>query len=605
MEKEVGEKRKKKLIDDVVGSSQVALESVDVYTESPTGSFAGHSSNGQAQYPLSSSNSIVHAAGPQQHSLSTSGRSAQQELASLPLDRTQEQEHLAVSLQPAAEASPGNNTTTAEAVVVDSTPAWPASRQSPSSKLADSQAERKNINSTDKSRARAPSSLQLHSTNSTSAARSPSSSIFKPINEGPSPSSALPTGTPSTPRTPATPQQQGIPSSYQHPLHASPTVTFTPGSPKGEEASVYFAPAEQHRPQEDRHHNCIGNSSIKNYTEPSLLGRAKQALQSLNMVASPRLPFYSGRDDDNHAHDPSSPFTPHVPHHSPQMSRQHSNGNTPSIAFTGPSGLFSATSPSIGRGLFSPSLHTSGFASSSLSPNAASSIGSPGGRSLKEQKRSFYKDKNGSLYPSSGSSYDSGFRKGGVTTAHGNKTSIFRVPRSITRLASRRSRVLPAIIVCTVIFFYALGSTRTSSIYDAAQQASARQVGRFFEAADARVGHLNPMKWAMQNSDGLSNINKQKTFSSSDGSVVEKFDVELLDPAGPLAEPGLVGSAEKRYASWEGGRRDGRMIVQEGKPHPIPKLMARAKQRWHALKNRQSKTFAEAVSHGFYPMLML
>lgn len=42
-------------------------------------------------------------------------------------------------------------------------------------------------------------------------------------------------------------------------------------------------------------------------------------------------------------------------------------------------------------------------------------------------------------------------------------------------------------------------------------------------------------------------------------------------------------------------RRDGRMMLEEGKPHPIPALMARAKKDWAALKGRQSKNFAEAV----------
>lgn len=42
-------------------------------------------------------------------------------------------------------------------------------------------------------------------------------------------------------------------------------------------------------------------------------------------------------------------------------------------------------------------------------------------------------------------------------------------------------------------------------------------------------------------------------------------------------------------------RKDGRMLLEEGKRHPIPALMERAKGRWKALKGRQSKTFAEAV----------
>lgn len=42
-------------------------------------------------------------------------------------------------------------------------------------------------------------------------------------------------------------------------------------------------------------------------------------------------------------------------------------------------------------------------------------------------------------------------------------------------------------------------------------------------------------------------------------------------------------------------RKDGRLILEAGKKHPIPALMKRAKKQWEELKGRQSKTFAEAV----------
>lgn len=43
-------------------------------------------------------------------------------------------------------------------------------------------------------------------------------------------------------------------------------------------------------------------------------------------------------------------------------------------------------------------------------------------------------------------------------------------------------------------------------------------------------------------------------------------------------------------------RPDGRMLIEEGKRHPIPELMRRAKQRWLDLKGKQSKTFEAAVA---------
>ncbi|GAA5858199.1 hypothetical protein JCM1840_001083 [Sporobolomyces johnsonii] len=42
-------------------------------------------------------------------------------------------------------------------------------------------------------------------------------------------------------------------------------------------------------------------------------------------------------------------------------------------------------------------------------------------------------------------------------------------------------------------------------------------------------------------------------------------------------------------------RKDSRIVLEEGKPHPIPALMKRARQQWDDLKARQSKTFGEAV----------
>ncbi|GAA5975973.1 hypothetical protein JCM11641_002854 [Rhodosporidiobolus odoratus] len=42
-------------------------------------------------------------------------------------------------------------------------------------------------------------------------------------------------------------------------------------------------------------------------------------------------------------------------------------------------------------------------------------------------------------------------------------------------------------------------------------------------------------------------------------------------------------------------RRDSRILLEEGKPHPIPALMRKAKREWDELRGRQSRTFAEAV----------
>jgi hypothetical protein len=42
-------------------------------------------------------------------------------------------------------------------------------------------------------------------------------------------------------------------------------------------------------------------------------------------------------------------------------------------------------------------------------------------------------------------------------------------------------------------------------------------------------------------------------------------------------------------------RKDGRLLLEEGKTHPIPALMKRAKAQWEHLKGKQSQTFEQAV----------
>ncbi|GAA5885867.1 hypothetical protein JCM6882_004185, partial [Rhodosporidiobolus microsporus] len=68
----------------------------------------------------------------------------------------------------------------------------------------------------------------------------------------------------------------------------------------------------------------------------------------------------------------------------------------------------------------------------------------------------------------------------------------------------------------------------------------------------------------------------------------------------PHGGAGGAGSASKHRSKLDPKdlppvRRDSRLLLEEGKPHPIPAMMKKAKRVWEALKGRQSKTFAEAV----------
>lgn len=169
------------------------------------------------------------------------------------------------------------------------------------------------------------------------------------------------------------------------------------------------------------------------------------------------------------------------------------------------------------------------------------------------------------------------------------KTAFLQVPRSVLRRVFRRLRSFPAFVVLVIIGVWVLAYTRSIDGKSADEATSAFYMRRFLQLSVPGVDHLsmrdlNPMKWANILSGQI-----QLPFEA------RTFDVLSDDPAGPKAVVGSVGIAAKRYASWEGGRSDGRMLVKEGEPHPIPMLMQRAKQRWHALRNRQSRSFAEAV----------
>jgi hypothetical protein len=99
-------------------------------------------------------------------------------------------------------------------------------------------------------------------------------------------------------------------------------------------------------------------------------------------------------------------------------------------------------------------------------------------------------------------------------------------------------------------------------------------------------------------------------WRAGSGGAQDVLAGNLLGGGGPA---GAVGGSGKRLSSKNKGstssgsrntldpkdlppvRIDSRMLLEEGKPHPIPALMKKAKQDWEALKARQSKTFAEAV----------
>ena len=327
------------------------------------------------------------------------------------------------------------------------------------------------------------------------------------------------------------------------------------------------------------YHYSSAGAAAATTKSPTLWQRAKEYI----MVASPRLPFYSGIDDSGFAR--SSTMARSLTPTRASHSQHERTSSQPAISFTGPAGLFSPNANGTPN-LFASAAAGLGITTTAfMSPRpghtkSPSAKFTPGGR-----RPLLYKEKSDDDF------FKSPRPEGAMrrTASTPGKASFFRLPRSILRLVSRRSRTFPLLMLLMVLTFWALGYTRRGSMSIASMPMATSRISRFLQVAvpgtDLQMRDLNPMKWANIRSGYL-----QKPFEAP------TYDVLSHDPAGPNAEPGSVGSAAYRYASWEGGRRDGRMLVKEGEPHPIPMLMQRAKQRWHALKNRQSRTFAEAVA---------
>lgn len=148
-------------------------------------------------------------------------------------------------------------------------------------------------------------------------------------------------------------------------------------------------------------------------------------------------------------------------------------------------------------------------------------------------------------------------------------------------LISRRGPILPLIGAVLLILIYLTYSTspRSQSVILRVQGA----VGPYIPERAA-----NAIKWR----------GKQRQWGVADG-----FDAPVPGKLPKAVGPGvgggvpIAGGATKAPQDAVLGpkRRDGRILLEEGKIHPIPALMRKAKEDWEELKGRQSKTFAEAV----------
>lgn len=296
------------------------------------------------------------------------------------------------------------------------------------------------------------------------------------------------------------------------------------------------------------------------------------------IMLSPRLPFTVTSEDvwgnrimrrspgiGSHEYDDTAtrPTTGRIANHQ-------RGGSAPSATLTG---LFTPKLGSKNSGHLSPSLGASAY----LAPFVSASRGHPDASNTRRLLSSKPKDDTIYSRPSATTSSNP------IATLAAALARIIFFPFAFIRILFRRSKVLLVSIVFFLVFVYALGATRKSTM----------DVLRDVRDASSKAGREG-LSWAQLRSGEL-----QRYFPGSGSTTNDKiygtFDVDVNDPVAVNAVVGSAGPAANRYKSWEGGRRDGRMLVKEGEKHPIPMLMARAKQRWTHLKQRQSKTFAQAV----------
>ena len=136
-------------------------------------------------------------------------------------------------------------------------------------------------------------------------------------------------------------------------------------------------------------------------------------------------------------------------------------------------------------------------------------------------------------------------------------------------------------VVGFIVFFFIYLSTSSS---ESSQRVTSRVKGAVGPYIPQRAA--DAVKWGSGKGFGLGTDNLMG--GGSGGSVNGKVG----------RSGGMNGRKQKpliRLEEIPPVGRDGRIPLEEGKPHPIPAMMAKAKEQWRQLKARQSKTFAEAV----------
>ncbi|KAK4702828.1 hypothetical protein P7C70_g3392, partial [Phenoliferia sp. Uapishka_3] len=180
------------------------------------------------------------------------------------------------------------------------------------------------------------------------------------------------------------------------------------------------------------------------------------------------------------------------------------------------------------------------------------------------------------------------FFSGGGASAQQN--SIRNVVRNILLrplyVLNRRGPLVPVSIFLMFAIYFVIYSTNPSS-----QRVKLRMQGAVGPYIPQRAA--NAIKWR-----GKQQLEDGFQIPIGQGAGAGAIGGPLAGQAAGME--GRVGDKTKKV-SQPGGemppvRRDGRVIIEEGKPHPILALMADAKRKWARLQASQSSTFRQAVA---------
>lgn len=214
--------------------------------------------------------------------------------------------------------------------------------------------------------------------------------------------------------------------------------------------------------------------------------------------------------------------------------------------------------------------------SSTLLTSSASSspyLGLPRSPTVGSSRRTFY----------DGLNHNTGSRAGGL---------IRFVKNLLLRpilLLSRRGPIVPLLTLLALLFFFTVSSSAPTT-----QSMKRRVQGAVGPYIPERAA--NAINWR---SPGIGRklFEQRQQEQERQKKIIVNGNGNGMGLVGMSGQPRTRKAIPSQFELKEGPpRRDGRTVIEEGKTHPIPALMAEAKVKWKALKERQSTTFREAIT---------